>query len=58
MRSELDGRSLGASRQPVCSAVDSFIVELNTMTDAEAPALRDAFKALRQELTLPAGAAY
>ena len=54
MRSQTGGRSLGAYRQPVCSAVDSFIVELSTMTDADAPRLRDAFKTLRKELTLQA----
>lgn len=55
MRCQVDGRSLGASRQSVCSALDSFIVELNTMTEPEAPKLRDAFKALRKELTPGAG---
>jgi hypothetical protein len=55
IRSTADGRSLGAFRQPVCFAIDSFIVELNTMAHAAAPRLRDAFKALRKELTASSG---
>mmetsp|Transcript_26078 Transcript_26078/g.61038 ORF Transcript_26078/g.61038 Transcript_26078/m.61038 type:complete len:145 (-) Transcript_26078:135-569(-) len=52
VRCQADSRSFAASRQRVTSGVDSFVVELNTMTDPTAPELRDAFKALRKELTL------
>ena len=51
VRSQLALGSFVSYRQAVCSAVDAFIVELNTMTEPAAAHLRDAFKGLRSELS-------